>query len=95
MRAFTYYNGANAYLVGDQWYYPQQRGWVVLRNEPPELYRYRSYGGYRSVQVAPPAPRPYNYGPREYRGPEYRGPQSYPRAPYAYPRPAPPAQRVR
>ncbi|MEO6576963.1 MAG: hypothetical protein ABIP89_24150 [Polyangiaceae bacterium] len=79
------YEGSNAYLVGNQWYYPQRHGWVVLRDEPPALYRYRS------VQVAPPAPPPYYYGPRDYGAPQPY-PQPYPRAPYAYP---PPAQRVR
>jgi hypothetical protein len=75
------YNGAPAYLVGDTWYYQRPHGWVILRDEPPALYRYRT------VQVAPAAPRPYYYGPRE-----YRGPAPYQRGPYGYP---PPAQRVR
>jgi hypothetical protein len=39
----VWFDGGYAYLVGDRWYYPM-RGttrWVVLRAEPPELYRYR------------------------------------------------------
>jgi hypothetical protein len=57
----VWYDGGYAYLVGDQWYYPSGGGWVMLRGEPRELYRYRSdyvYGRtYR--QAAPPA-----YGPQ-------------------------------
>jgi hypothetical protein len=46
----TYYRGSYAYLVGDQWYYPTQRGWMVFREEPRELGRFRT-------QMAPAAPR--------------------------------------
>jgi hypothetical protein len=51
--------GGNAYLVGNRWYYPQGHRWLVLRQEPPELYRYRT-----TTLVAPPVyrtapPRPY------------------------------------
>lgn len=90
----VYYNGANAYLVGDQWYYPQSRGWVVLRNEPPSLYRYRSYYG---GAAPPPYGRGYSPGYGSSYGPSYGpyerrvAPPAYPQ-PYAYP---PPAQRVR
>jgi hypothetical protein len=75
----VYYEGDYAYLVGERWYYPSRHGWVVLRHEPPELYRYRvSY---------PPA------YPREYRPYEPYEPRHYaPPAPYSYP---PPAARVR
>ena len=65
----TSFEGRDAYLVGDHWYYPSERGWVVLRTEPPQLHRYRS----NYVQQAPPAyppgqyyersPAPYAYPP--------------------------------
>ncbi len=49
----VYYGSDYAYLVGDQWFYPYAGRWVVLRREPPALYRYRIgygrggyYGGY-------------------------------------------------
>lgn len=75
------YAGDYAYLVGNSWYYPQSRRWVVLQQEPPQLYRYRtSY-----VQAAPPAYRP---AP----GPAYAPRQYAPPAQYGYP---PPAVRVR
>lgn len=84
----VYYGDGYAYLVGDQWYYPYAGRWVVMRSEPPALYRYRVgygrggyYGGYGyrgryyqpGVNVAPPA-------------------RYYGRPPVAAP---PPAQRVR
>jgi hypothetical protein len=68
----VWYEGSYAYLVGNRWYYPTTSGWVVLRSEPPELYRYRSTWGYprgpvdygRTYrQAAPPAPPPYEYYP--------------------------------
>ncbi|MBV9946687.1 MAG: hypothetical protein JOZ69_07560 [Myxococcales bacterium] len=61
------YEGGYAYLVNDRWYYPTSSGWVVLREEPRELYRYRAdYGrrarpGYYPRQSAPPAQ--YGYPP--------------------------------
>jgi hypothetical protein len=68
-----------AYLVGNSWYYPTGGRWVVLQEEPPELYRYRT----TYVQAAPPAYRaPPAYYPRQYAPP----------AQYGYP---PPAVRVR
>jgi hypothetical protein len=76
----VYYDGSYVYLVGDRWYYPTERGWVVLRGEPPQLYRYRT----TYVQRAPSA------YPGYYRGYERR--QYAPPAPYGYP---PPATRVR
>jgi hypothetical protein len=67
------YAGGYAYLVGDSWYYPTGRRWVVLRNEPPELYRYRT------TYVAPPVYRAAPvYTPRQYAPP----------AQYSYPPPA-------
>jgi len=57
----VYYRGRYAYLVDGRWYYPSDRGWVVFREEPRELYRYRVNSGDR---------RAYDY---RYRGsPEYR-----------------------
>lgn len=83
----VYYDGGYAYLVGDQWYYPTTGGWVVLRSEPPALYRYRSY--YYGAA-------PGYYGRYEYRRPYYVRPRGrrYNVAPPAYGYP-PPAQRVR
>ena len=65
----VWYEGGYAYLVGDRWYYPHGRRWVVLRSEPTELYSYRrSYAERRGpvvgravrqgpdVRVAPPTP---------------------------------------
>src|SRR5829696_6819063 len=37
----VYYRGRYAYLVDGRWYYPGDRGWVVFREEPRELQRYR------------------------------------------------------
>ncbi|MGK3969508.1 hypothetical protein WMF38_34020 [Sorangium sp. So ce118] len=37
----VYFRGTYAYLVGDAWYYPTNRGWVVFEEEPVELRRYR------------------------------------------------------
>ena len=65
----AYYNGNYAYNVQGMWYYDDPRGWVVLRSEPPELYRARTY-----VQQAPPAPR-YYYGAPQYGAPRYSAPQ--------------------
>jgi hypothetical protein len=80
----VYFDRSYAYLVRDRWYYPSTGGWVVLRTEPPQLYRYRST--YR--QEAPPAYAP-GYDPyyRRYEQRPYVSP-----APYGYP---PPATRVR
>jgi hypothetical protein len=78
----VYYGGGYAYLVGDSWYYPNSGSWVVLRGEPPELYRYRV--NYRSA-----------YGPGYYGPPPgYRAVPRYNVAPPAYGYP-PPAVRVR
>lgn len=76
----VWYGRGYAYLVANTWYYPSGNRWVVLKQEPPELYRYRtSY-----VQRAPPAYQPV------YRAPPIR--QYAPPAQYGYP---PPAVRVR
>jgi hypothetical protein len=39
----TYYRGSYAYLVNGRWYYQTRGRWVVFREEPRELYRYRVY----------------------------------------------------
>jgi hypothetical protein len=41
------YRGRYAYLVDGRWYYPADRGWVVFREEPRELMRYRVNSGDR------------------------------------------------
>jgi hypothetical protein len=52
----TVYQGRTVYYVNGRWGYPHGvRGWATMRNEPPELVRYRQH-----VDVAPPAPR-YEY----------------------------------
>ena len=80
-RPHIWYGGAYAYLVGDRWYYPASSGWVILRREPPELYRYRTTYAYRGG--------PAYYG-RTYR--QAAPPAPPPPSPYGYP---PPAERVR
>jgi hypothetical protein len=68
------YAGGYAYLVGNSWYYPSGNRWLVLRQEPPELYRYRT-----TTLVATPVYRaPPGYVPRQYAPP----------AQYGYPPPA-------
>jgi hypothetical protein len=44
--------GRNAFWVHDRWFYDGPQGWVIFRQEPPPLQRFRSF-----VQQAPPAPR--------------------------------------
>jgi hypothetical protein len=62
------YAGGYAYLVGNRWYYPHQDRWVVLQQEPPELYRYRAR------YVAPPVYRAAPvYAPRQYAPPVQYG----------------------
>lgn len=70
----VYYGGVYVYLVGDRWYYRGSRGWVVFREEPRELYRYRtSLPPERRVRRSAPPPRSYP------RAPEERGRRYYPR----------------
>jgi hypothetical protein len=75
----VYYRGRYAYLVGGRWYYPGERGWVVFREEPRELRRYRVNSADRT---------PYGTTPHyQYRtAPEYR----YRRPEYGSPPPPPP-----
>jgi hypothetical protein len=55
----VYYRGRYAYLVDGRWYYPGDRGWVVFREEPRELRRYRANSGdpatYRGATSTPVA----------------------------------------
>jgi len=68
----VYWNGAPAYLVDDTWYYRGGGGWVILQEEPRDLYRYR-------IAARPRSPVEYRYSPA-YRGtsrpvaPVYRPP---------------------
>jgi len=53
------YEGSNAYLVNDAWYYPTARGWVRLHHESPELSRYRAhYRGATAPEVRRVQPEP-------------------------------------
>jgi hypothetical protein len=72
----VYWRGSPAYLVDDTWYYPTGGGWVILQEEPRDLYRYR-------VTARPRSTVEYRYSPA------YRG-STVQSAPPAYrPRPAP------
>jgi hypothetical protein len=55
----VWFSGGYAYMVGDNWYYPNRGRWVRLRREPPELRRYRAqYPAMRpGPGTAPPATR--------------------------------------
>jgi hypothetical protein len=54
----VYYRGSYAYFVDGRWYYPMpRRGWVIMREEPRELARYRS------TYIRRPAPG-YAFPPR-------------------------------
>ena len=53
----THYRGRYAYLVEDRWYYPTQSGWVVFREEPRELSRYRVWYYDRYGRNPPYSPR--------------------------------------
>jgi hypothetical protein len=64
----VWFSGGYAYMVGDNWYYPNRGRWVRLRREPPELSRYRAQYGYARPAPASPATRtvpsfPANRGP--------------------------------
>jgi hypothetical protein len=62
----VYYRGAYAYLIDGSWYYPTPRGWVIFREEPMELYRYRTRylpPRYRAPTHRYPRERPRRYYP--------------------------------
>ena len=62
----VYYRGGYAYLAEDHWYYYGPRGWVVFREEPRELYRYRtSLPREHRARRAPPPPRARPRAPEE------------------------------
>jgi hypothetical protein len=58
----VYYGGTYVYLVNGRWYFPSARGWMVYRQEPHELRRYRAeiHRAPERRQSPPVAP------PREY-----------------------------
>jgi hypothetical protein len=66
------YEGSNAYLVNDAWFYPTPRGWVRLRHESPQLARY--HADYRAASRPVPEPPREPNVPRTPRSPAY----SYP-----------------
>lgn len=39
----VWYDGRWVYLVQGAWYAPTTQGWIILRDEPRELGRYRTY----------------------------------------------------
>ena len=56
----VWYEGRWVYLVDGFWYAPTARGWIVLREEPRELGRYREYyesGPQRRRERTPPQER--------------------------------------
>jgi hypothetical protein len=65
----VYYRDRWAYLVDGYWYYPSARGWVIFREEPRELARWRT-----RIYSEPQRYRQYEYGyPQERR--RYREPR--------------------
>lgn len=73
----VYYHGGYAYLVEDRWYYPSSRGWVVFREEPRELHRYRTT--LPSDHRARRAPAPRSAPPVRPRAPQEYQRRYYPR----------------
>lgn len=56
----VWYEDRWVYLVDGAWYAPTSRGWTILRDEPRELGRYRTYyepGPMRRYQPSPPRER--------------------------------------
>jgi hypothetical protein len=56
----VWYEDRWVYLVNGAWYAPTSQGWVILRDEPRELGRYRSYyepGPVRRYTPSPPRER--------------------------------------
>jgi hypothetical protein len=83
----VWYSDRYVYLVGDRWYAPAGRRWVMLRNEPPPLFRYRT--AFRAAPPPPAAVRPSPPPPRWAPPPPRFG---YPRPqpqPWSRPQPSP------
>lgn len=76
----AYYRGRYAYWVDDRWYYPSDRGWVVFREEPRELRRYRI--DHRDRFYRAPVRRQPTYRPDRYRAPELGTPRERDRRRY-------------
>ncbi len=56
----VWYEDRWIYLVDGNWYAPTPRGWIILRDEPRELGRYREYyepGPPRRYEPTPPRER--------------------------------------
>jgi hypothetical protein len=76
----VYYHGDYAYLAEDRWYYRGPVGWVVFREEPHELYRYRTTLPPDHRARRAPAPRVYPSAPRVYpSAPQQQYRRYYPR----------------
>jgi hypothetical protein len=73
----TYYRGRYAYLIEDRWYYPTERGWVVFREEPRELSRYRVWYGQHYHTYPPYSPKRYYRHPELGAPPPRRPPPGY------------------
>jgi hypothetical protein len=59
-RPHIWFEGRWVYLVDGSWYEPTPQGWVILREEPRELGRYRTYyepGRQRRYAPEPPRER--------------------------------------
>ena len=53
----VWYDGRWVYLVDGTWYAPTIQGWIVLRDEPRELGRYRTYYEPTRRRYQPSLPR--------------------------------------
>ena len=53
----VWYDGRWVYLVDGTWYAPTIQGWIVLREEPRELGRYRTYYEPNRRRYQPSLPR--------------------------------------
>jgi hypothetical protein len=56
----VWYGDRWVYLIDGSWYAPTAQGWIILREEPRELGRYRSYyepGPTRRYAPSPPRER--------------------------------------
>jgi hypothetical protein len=72
----VYYGGTYVYLVNGRWYEPTARGWMVYRQEPRELRRYRTeVQRAPRVETRPPAYYPSRPPAYETRPPVYEAPR--------------------